>query len=330
MRPDKTLLFNRSSFENLLTSQDYIQAVEKAHILHASHHIIKTDLIHADAPEGEYHIKTGGLLDQTPYYGLKCNGGFFSNSKKFNLPNILGIIYLSNASNAYPLAIFESTTISTMRTAAATTIAAKYLKPDAPIHLGVIGYGNQAAAQLLMLIENIKVETITVSGRNPEKATKFADSLKSKVQHPITTTSIEDLCLNSNIIITCTPSTTPFISRKWIQPGTFIGAVGADSPGKSELDPKLMKTAKIVADIKNQVITVGESQHAIQQNIISPDDIYCELGELLINKKKGRTNAKEIFIYDSTGTAIQDIATAAYIYEKLKNNDTIPSINFFG
>lgn len=129
---NKTLLFNRSSFADLLNMEDYIQAVEWAHKAHAEGNFIATNLIHADAPNGEYHIKTGGFTGERAYYGLKANGGFFNNRNAFGLPNILGVIYLSDAANAYPLAIFESSLISKMRTAAATAVAAKYLAPNGP------------------------------------------------------------------------------------------------------------------------------------------------------------------------------------------------------
>jgi len=325
----KTLLFNRSSFEHLLSMQDYINAVENAHLLHAQNKIISTNLIHADAPEGEYHIKTGGLLGENAYYGLKANGGFFGNKTKHNLPNILGIIYLSDAENAYPLAVFASSLISKMRTAAATAVAAKYLLPKGRIKLGVIGYGNQAEAQIEALSCVAEIESITISGRNQDKVNDFVARISKLYDFPVLASSIENTCRNSNALVTCTPATTYFIKEEWMQKGIFIAAVGADSPGKQELDPLLMPRAKIVADIKSQVIKVGESQHAINQKLISEADIYGELGQLVNGDLLGRTNEDEIFIYDSTGTAIQDVAAAAYIYEKLKDSSEIQSIDFF-
>lgn len=325
----KTLLFNRSSFENQFDMNDYIDAVSYAHQLHAEGNIIETNLIHADAPNGEYHIKTGGIIGDNSYYGLKSNGGFFNNKNAYNLPNILGIIYLSDAANAYPLAIFESSLISKMRTAAATAVAAKYLQPNAPIHLGIIGYGNQAEAQIEALLCVCDIKSIKISGRNQQKIVSFAQKIKDKLTISVNTDSIENTCINSNIIITCTPSVEPFVNYEWIQPGTFIGAIGADSSGKNELDPKIIQYSKVVGDVKSQIIKVGESQHAIKNKLIMPRDIYGELGELIIGKIKGRSNDKEVFVYDSTGTAIQDIACAAIIYEKLKNESNIAEIDFF-
>jgi len=326
---NKTLLFNRSSFENLLDMNDYINAVTHAHKLHAQGNIIETNIIHADAPNGEYHVKTGGLIGENSYYGLKANGGFFKNQRDYNLPNILGVIYLSDASNAYPLAIFESSLISKMRTAAATAVAAKYLKPKGPICLGVIGYGSQAKAHIEALLCVCDIQSIKISGRNSLKAKNFAKEMDSKLSISVISDSIENVCKSSNILITCTPSTEAFVKNEWITSGKFIGAIGADSPGKNELEPAIMKSARIIGDIKSQIIKVGESQHAINNGIISPDDIYGELGELITGKIKGRSSDAELFIYDSTGTAIQDIACAAFIYEKLKDSNQITEIDLF-
>lgn len=326
----KTLLFNRSSFERLLDMNDYINAVSYAHQLHAEGNVIETNLIHADAPKGEYHIKTGGILGSNSYYGLKANGGFFDNQRNHDLPNILGIIYLSDASNAYPLAIFESSLISKMRTAAATAVAAKYLKPSGAIRLGIIGYGSQAEAHLEALSCVCQIESVTVAGRDTEKVRAFITRMKGKWSFPISTDSIENTCRHSNAIVTCTSSREALVKKEWIREGSFIGAIGADSPGKNELDPEIMCNGKIVGDVKSQILKVGESQHVIRSGMISADDIHGELGELITGKVKGRTSDSETFIYDSTGTAIQDIACAAFIYEKLKDDERIKSVDLFG
>ena len=292
----KTLLFNRSSFEHLLRMQDYIDAVEKAHLLQAQNKIIATNLIHADAPNGEYHIKTGGLLGDNAYYGLKANGGFFGNQQNYQLPNILGIIYLSDAQNAYPLAIFASSLISKMRTAAATAVAAKYLLPAKELELAVVGYGNQAEAQIEALLCVAKIKQITIAGRNARKLEAFVDKIKQLYTIPVKADSIENACRNAQIIVTATPSKDYFVKNEWVQNGCFVAAVGADSPGKQELDPKLMQRAKIVADIKSQVLKVGESQHAFQQNLITESSIYAELGQLVSGQVPGRRQEDTIFI----------------------------------
>ena len=325
----QTLFFNRSSFEHLLEMRDYIEAVELAHRAHAEGRCIEPNLVHADAPNGEYHIKTGGILGERSYYGLKANGGFFQNQQNHGLPNILGVIYLSDAANAYPLAIFESALISKMRTAAATAVAAKRLAPEGDIRLGVIGYGSQAEAQVHALRCVCNIQEIRVGGRDKAKAQAFSEKMQGDLGIRVTCAEIEEVCRSSNLIVTCTPATDYLVQKDWINSGSFIAAVGADSPGKNELEPTIFAAATIVADIKSQVIRVGECQHPIQQGIITESDIHAELGELIVGSKPGRTSESEITIYDSTGTAIQDIACAAYIYGKLHQSPDIPGIDLF-
>lgn len=325
----KTRLFTRSSYAKCMDMKDYIEAVAYAHRAHAENNCIETNLIHADAPRGEYHIKTGGILGENSYYGLKANGGFFENSSRYGLPNILGIIYLSNADNAYPIGIFESSLISQMRTAAATAVAAKYLMPKKPIYLTVIGYGKQAEAQIEAMLCVANIQQITIAGRNEAKLDKFIERISSKYHIKIIKDTIEKACRGANIIITCTPAKDFYIKKEWIKEGTFIAAVGADSPGKNELDPEIFVNAKIVGDIKSQIVAVGETQNPISLGIINKDKVHGDLGEVITGKVSGRLTDDEIIIYDSTGTAIQDIACAAYIYEKLIDNNEIEEIDFF-
>jgi alanine dehydrogenase len=330
MQSKETLLINRSLIQQHLTFADYMKAVEDVHALHAKGEVIAPDMLHADVDGGEYHIKTGGIKGATSYFGLKANGGFFQNQKNENLPNILGIIYLSNASNGYPLAILDSVEISKKRTAAASAVAAKYLLPTGEIRLGVVGYGTQAGMQIEAMLSIKKVSEVSLAGRDASKVQAFAKTVSEKFQVNTKIVSEKKLTEGSNVIITCTPSTNYFIRKEWVRPGTFIAAVGADSAGKNELEPSLMASVNIVADIKSQVVRVGELQHAIREKLISPNSIYAELGELIIGAKKGRTSNEEIFVYDSTGTALQDVAVAALLYEKLKGIENVPRFNYFG
>lgn len=199
----------------------------------------------------------------------------------------------------------------------------------APLDLGIIGSGNQAEAHIEALRCVLDIRTIKVAGRNDDKVKAFVEQLKSQLDIPIASASMEDAARNSNVLVTCTPSTTFFVQRDWIQPGTFIAAVGADSPGKNELDPEIFRNAKVVGDIKAQIIKVGESQHAIKAGLIGAGELHGELGELVTGKIDGRVDENEITIYDSTGTALQDVACAAFIYEKLKDNAEIVGIDLF-
>jgi ornithine cyclodeaminase/alanine dehydrogenase-like protein (mu-crystallin family) len=99
-------------------------------------------------------------------------------------------------------------------------------------------------------------------------------------------------------------------------PGTFVAAVGADNETKQELDPQLLASNKVVADILDQCAQIGDLHHAIVQGVMTPGDVHAELGEVVAGRKPGRTCEKEITIFDSTGTAPQDVAAAAVVYER--------------
>jgi ornithine cyclodeaminase/alanine dehydrogenase-like protein (mu-crystallin family) len=130
------------------------------------------------------------------------------------------------------------------------------------------------------------------------------------------TTDLPAAISQSDMVVTCTPSKQPYLQKEFVKPGTFVATIGADSPDKRELEPALFGGTKIVVDIMEQCVRVGELHHSLEAGIVAREDVHGEIGEVIIGKKPGRESDKEIIIYDSTGTAIQDTAAAAICYEK--------------
>ncbi len=132
-------------------------------------------------------------------------------------------------------------------------------------------------------------------------------------------TAVDDLAKAaraSDICVTCTTAREYFLRREHISPGTFIAAVGADSEEKQELEPALLSSSKIVTDISDQSATIGELHHALKDGWVSPGDVYAELGEIVAGNKPGRSSEDEIIVFDSTGMALQDVVSAAIVYER--------------
>lgn len=115
-----------------------------------------------------------------------------------------------------------------------------------------------------------------------------------------------------------------------VRPGTFVAAVGADNPKKQEIDPALMASGKIVVDILEQCAAIGDLHHAIEAGAVTIADVCAELGEIVAGRKPGRTSAEEIVIFDSTGTALQDVAAAAVVYERALHSGVGLSLNLAG
>ena len=101
-----------------------------------------------------------------------------------------------------------------------------------------------------------------------------------------------------------------------VAPGTFLAAVGADNPAKQEIDPALMASATVVVDVLDQCAEIGELHHALAAGLMTREQVHAELGDVVAGRRPGRTRREEITIFDSSGTALQDVAAAIAVYEK--------------
>jgi len=164
---------------------------------------------------------------------------------------------------------------------------------------------------------------------DPEKAREFARDMHETLGLEIVAVpEVGDATSSSGVIVTATSARLPFLTSDIVPAGAFVAAVGADSPDKSELAPELLANAKIVVDVLAQSAVMGDLHHAIDAGVVTSADVYAELGDLVIGRKLGRTNADEITVFDSTGTAIQDAASAAWIYRRARARNIGSSITF--
>jgi len=225
----------------------------------------------------------------------------------------MAVLILNEPSTGFPLAVMDATFLTSLRTGAAGGVAVKHLARGDSRVFGFIGCGKQARYQLLAVIELCKIELIKaydVNRKAEEKFREFCESLDLECE--LKTPS--DVC-DCDVLITTTPSTKPVVRDEWIKEGTHINAIGADAPGKQELEAEILRRAKIVVDDIHQAVHGGEVNVAISNGIICEKDIYATLGEIVAGLKKGR-EGNEITVFDSTGLAIQDIAVAKIVYEK--------------
>lgn len=313
------LLLSRNEIASLLTFDDYVRIVEDAFRLHAEGEAFEPALAHVDAVDGEFHIKAGGLRKPFPYFGVKMNGGFFKNQQRFGLPNIQGLILLSQADNGVPLAAMDSIEVTIQRTGAATAVAAKHLARSDSKVATICGCGNQGKIQLRALRHVLPLEKAYVWSPFPEEAERFAAAMTELLAMEVAPTPDLPAALGqSDVCVTCTPSRSPFLRRDWVPPGMFIAAVGADSPDKQELDADLVASCLVVADLRAQSAAVGESHHAIRGGLMTAEAIHAELGQIIAGMAKGRTSGGQRIVFDSTGTALQDVAAAAAVYERAR------------
>jgi alanine dehydrogenase len=227
-------------------------------------------------------------------FAVKINANFPGNPKKHGLPTIQGVIVVFDRERGTPLAVMDSILITTLRTAAATAVAANYLARQDARTLAVIGYGTQGRAHVEAIKRVRNIETVYTLD--------IGDS-------------IDDAVAKADIIVTCTPSTSPILDARHLHPGVFIAGVGADNPRKHELSPGLLKESTVVADILEQAAAMGDLHHAIAAGVMTRDDVAGELADVVCGRI-ARRSEDEVIVFDSTGTALQDLAAAQLVIQK--------------
>jgi len=311
------LLLGRSDVAALLTLDECIPVVEEAFRARAEGRALPSEMMHIDAGGGEFHVKVGGLTLDRTYVALKINSSFFKNLELRGLANIQGMILLFDAENGIPLAVMDSIEITILRTGAATAAAAKLLaRPDSATAT-VCGCGNQGRVQLAALRRALpRLERAYAYDAAPAAASAFAAEMSGAGFRVEAVPDLGPAIRRSDVVVTCTPSKAFYLKKEHVRPGTFIAAVGADSPAKQELEPALVAGAKVVVDILDQCIRAGEVHHAIAAGLMTERDVHGELGGVIAGRLPGRTSAEEIIIFDATGTALQDVAAAVAVFRK--------------
>jgi ornithine cyclodeaminase/alanine dehydrogenase-like protein (mu-crystallin family) len=305
------LILTRGDVAALMAPVDWLEAVETGFRAAAEGKAQAPSPMTLPGWGGAFHAKGACLDDGRRYVALKLNGNFPANPETRGLPTIQGAILLCDGETGALLAIVDSIEVTLRRTAAASALAARFLaRPDATAVL-ICGCGVQGAAQLEALRAVLPLTHGFAWDRDPALAAAFAAAHGLvAVDDPSTAARV------SEVIVTCTTARTPFLTLPMVAPGTFIAAVGADSPDKSEIAPTLMAKALVVADVLAQCAEMGDLHHAIAAGAMNRGDVHAELGDLIAGARPGRASTEEITLFDSTGTALRDVAAAASIHRR--------------
>ena len=308
-------LLGRADVERLLTPAACIAAVEDAFRQHALGNASPPGILGMHAEEGSFHVKAGLLAADRPYFAAKLNANFPQNGARHGLPTIQGAVILFDAEKGVPLAVMDSISITALRTAAASAVAAKRLANEAVDTVLICGCGGQAPAQLRALLEVRRPRRILAYDQDPGRAQALAAALAGELGVPIMPApDLGEAVRASDFVITCTTARRYFITREMVRAGTFIAAVGADHENKQEIEPRLLASAKVVTDLTEQACAIGDLHHAIGAGAMRREAVHGELGEIVAGRKPGRVSPDEIFVFDSTGTGLQDVAAAIAVY----------------
>jgi len=314
-----TLMLNKKEVRSLINIGDVISVVESAFKDYTQGKGEMPSKVYLTVKDGDFRAMPASLPSAA---GMKWVSVHTENPAK-GLPTVMAVLIFNDPDTGYPLAIMDAAETTALRTAATSTIASKYMARKDLKTLGIVGAGYQAYHHIKAHCEIFKFKEIMVADISPKATGRLMDSLPNL---PLRACSIEET-VKADIVCTLTTAHQPVVQNKWLKPGTHINAVGADAEGKEELEPSILNEARVVVDDLRQAIHAGEINVPVSRGIYKKEQIFATLGEIITGYKQCRTNNEMITVFDSTGLAIEDIAVAALVYGKARQNGAGVSLN---
>lgn len=302
-----------ATISRLVNEVDALSAARRAFAALADGSVSQPTPIGWDVADGDLHVK-GAWLRGSPIFVLKAATGFPHNRER-GLPTGSGFMTIFDASTGHPLAILaDEGYLTDLRTGAAGALAVALLAPPCVRRIAIIGSGTQARCQLRAISEIATWQEAAAWSPHEDRCDAYCAEMSTRFDKLVQRApSIEAAVCDADVIVTTTPSRTMLVRDEWVKPGATVVAVGSDSPGKQELDPRLLVNAdKVVVDLVRQASALGELQHAMPPQ--PKATVHAELGVVLTRQQPGRESLDERIVCDLTGTGAQDAAMAEAVW----------------
>lgn len=293
--PPPVLILSRSDVAELLGISECIAAVEDAFRAQAGGRTLPAGVLSVPAEGGGFHVKAAGLRGERPCFAAKVNGNFAGNRERFGLPTIQGVIVFCDAERGSPLAVLDSAEITVLRTAAATAVAARHLaRPDSAVAT-ICGCGRQGRAQLAALSAVLPLKRAYACDAEQGAAESFASEMSGALGFPVEAArDLAGAARGSDVVVTCTPSRSPLLFPDDLRAGSFVAAVGADSPDKQELHPGVLARNRVVVDVLAQCAEMGDLHHALAAGALTRGDVHLrQHGHRAGGRGRGRGRVRE-------------------------------------
>jgi ornithine cyclodeaminase len=271
-----------------------------------------------------------GVLAMMPAYrsgadavfGLKAICVFAENAARGKDAHQGGVLLFSGETGE-PLALMNASAITAIRTAAVSGVATHLLARADATNLAIVGAGVQARTHLTAMACVRTITSARITSRTLAHAQGLVRELQPNCAFPLYAVESVPAAVNgADIIVTATNSAAPVLRREWIASGTHINAVGSSTPSAREIDTETMANASLYVDRRESALNeAGDYLLAVREGAIGPDHIRAEVGELLTGAASGRSTRDEITLFKSLGLAVEDLAAAAYLYRKAKQNN---------
>ena len=317
----KIKIFSAEDIRQLIPMAEAIEVVKEAFVQLSEKKAkapVRTSL--KIGPEGNTALIMPAFLENPRALGAKLVTVFPANPQK-GLPSTLALVFLVNAETGVPLALFEGTYLTRLRTGAATGAATQVLsRPESEI-LAIFGAGGQALLQVLGVLAVRKIREVRVFDLFPKQAEILKEELKSRPDLEKTkilrANSAEEAVAKADILVTATTSRTPVFPGSLLSPGAHINAIGAFTPEMQEVDEETILRSRIFVDSMVTCLEeAGDLIIPLNKGLICREDVQGELGEIVSGKKEGRKTREEITYFKSVGNAVQDISVAQAVFRR--------------
>lgn len=314
--PEGTRIINAADVRTYATMADIIDGVETAFRQYQQGDAMMPPKSYVELSDvnGDFRSMPAQVGEDA---GVKWVNVHPDNPDQFGLPTVMGLVVYSDPETAYPLAVIDGTELTRYRTGAAAGVATRHLAPPDADSLGLLGAGVQARTQLAAIATDIDLTEVVVADLDDSAVADFIEH-ESDRDCEIVSGTPEELG-QCDIISTTTPSREPILDAEWVKDGTHINAMGADAAGKQELDPALLEHAAVVVDDWEQCSHSGEINVPVTAGDFTQDDVAATVGDVVTGDRSSLRTSTTIF--DSTGLAIQDIATAKQVYTAAEDAD---------
>ena len=326
----KTLLLNSDDVHENAEMDELVPAIEEAFAAYQRGDAQMPPKSYIDLPayNGDFRSMPA-YLDAGDWdaAGVKWVNVHTDNEAQYDLPTVMGTMIYSDPKTAFPLAILDGTELTMKRTGAAAAVATDHLAVADASSLGIVGAGVQSYTQLEAISTVRDIEAVVVSDLSEERVARFIDTFEDRFDVRAGSIAEAAAC---DVLSTVTPVEEPIVSRDAVGDHTHVNAMGADAEGKHELADEVLLDAKLVIDDYEQTTHSGEINVPYSAGVLGDDDIYGQIGEIVIGDQEGRTDGDGITVFDSTGLAIQDVAAAHVVYEHANERDNGYAFDLLG
>jgi alanine dehydrogenase len=317
-RNRKTLILSRSDMIGLLTPAEYVDCVEHAFRMHGLGRVYMEPKGHIvlDRYQGEFEVMPSYIEEPE---AAACKWvSIREDNARYELPAVFSILVYTHPETGFPLAICDGSHHTLMRTGASAAVSAKWLARKDSKVLGIVGAGSVAQGTLATCDTVFAWEEVRVWSRTAASVEHFLETQRPQFPHLRIegSTELEQVVRGADVIVTGTHARSWIVDDAWLAPGAHIAALGADLEGEQELDPRILKRARVFVDDIRQCRTDGEINVPLREATLSEEDVAGEFGKVVCGELEGRQSDDQVTVFDSTGIALQDSATVPLEYER--------------